>query len=296
MPIYYRADSRSPAEIFKDGFSPREKPKLGEKLWWAEAIRAPHYQDHLGGFSQTVDADSNIAITLSSNLESAALFPLNEEEETYIYAIALPEASKIFYIDNRGDHIPSNIPQYDNGTVKVIVDVADKKNYRNPENLVIDLHSLQTMQAANSARVHEDKDEKNLAAVVGWPLYVYEALVLKVACESIVAAVKIKRSNMKEKEISTSFRTVSYYTTDFKGIESYDNPNFSDKNYSEEALDARQKFKEILKGEVLHSPDLYYGLGGKTLPLTFALPREKRAGEDEGDPGKSPKRNKPHPK
>jgi len=95
MPVFYRADTRSPEEIFKYGFSPRsgrlKERALTDKQWWRSGITFTF------DTSCVSDANSSNVICMTTKFNSAPIFPVDvaTSGDTYVYAIFIPE-EKIF--------------------------------------------------------------------------------------------------------------------------------------------------------------------------------------------------------
>lgn len=97
MAIYYRADTRSPEEIFEKGFSPRNEK--GEK-WWIDALQLEK-AGKVGIDKKASDAVSENTVCMTTKFESAALFPYDNDksvgEHLYIYAITLPDPMPVAF-------------------------------------------------------------------------------------------------------------------------------------------------------------------------------------------------------
>ncbi len=263
--IYYRSDTRPPEQIFKEGFT----PKLDEfqERWWREAIKSRGYINDNGLDNQAVDADPVVCVCMTTKLESAPIFPLNTED-SYIYAIALPECTQIEYLGlNTGAVTLSRTADTPTSALDV----------------VIDLHSFQTIQTRNICRFFEHKVD-NLGAVAGWPLYAYEALAFKVPTQSIICAIKCTREKSRlgisaSCEISDK-PTISadkkfMFIGDIIENDRFSRAHLLSVGYSMtsrwEGIDygplkeqAFQEIKRVKEQEENYTPDIYYGLGGKT--------------------------------
>lgn len=263
--LYYRSDTRPPQQIFKEGFSPRISGY--EEDWWKEAIKSRGYTNDYGINNQSIDGDPSVCVCMTTKLESAPIFPLNTET-SYIYALALPEATKIEYL-GRG-----------NGEVK-LSRTADTPS--NLENIILDFHSFQAKQTGNICGFFDHQME-NLGAYAGWPLYAYEALAYKVPPQSIICAIQcVRETSDNPLEISCEISDLTKFSEDKKFIlegDIIENLNFSNahtlrigqKNESRwEEIDysllKRQALKEIERVKEqgsTNTPNIYYGLGGKT--------------------------------
>ncbi|BCA97083.1 hypothetical protein TUM19329_34440 [Legionella antarctica] len=263
--LYYRSDTRPPQQIFKEGFSPRIRGY--EEKWWTEAIKSRGYTNDYGIDNQSVDGDPSVCICMTTKLESAPIFPLNTET-SYIYAIALPEATKIEYL-GRG-----------NGEVKLSRTTDTPCDF---EHIILDLHSFQARQARNICRFF-DYQMANLGAYAGWPLYAYEALAYEVPSLSIICAIQCLRENSDSPmEISCDISTQSKFSEDKKFIlegDIIENLNFSNAHTLRTGEKSGSKWDEmdysLLKEQAIKeigrvkesgqttTPNIYYGLGGKT--------------------------------
>ncbi|ASQ45099.1 hypothetical protein clem_02690 [Legionella clemsonensis] len=268
--IYFRSDSRTPEEIFKTGFMPRVNY---EDAWWLEAIKYRGYKNHCGIDYEAIDANANVCICLTTKLESAPLFPLNDED-TYIYAMILPEPTQIDY----GSDIKNKNSTPD------LLRTADTPT--DDKNLVIDLHNFQTKQANNIHHffANQKVEHENLTTFAAWPLYAYEAIAYQVPASAIVAAIKCSRKPLNNKiKISCDYiadspkRSLDRDFTLDKDI--FHNPNFSvahnlwigkapshitSLDLSLAKNKAVQLFEDVAS-KTLATPNIYYGLGGKTL-------------------------------
>ncbi|WED42439.1 hypothetical protein [Legionella cardiaca] len=261
--IYFRSDSRSPEEIFKKGFTPRID--YGD-LWWQEAIKARGYKNNRGIGNEAIDANAEACICLTTKLESAPIFPLNDKD-TYIYAIVLPDATQIDYLGDKP------------------VLVKDENSPFYCKDLVLDLHNFQAKQARNiySFFAEAEIETDTLSAYAAWPLYAYEAIAYQVPSAAIVGGIKCIRSPLKNECV------ISCDYISEQGKKSYDraftfegefiaNSNFSiarhiwleskefitTLNFNWAKKDVANLFNEV-KDKKLETPNIYYGLGGKTL-------------------------------
>lgn len=261
--IYYRSDTRPPEQIFKEGFSPRLEVS---DQWWMEAIKYRGYTSDCGINNQSIDADPMVCVCMTTKLESAPIFPLNNEN-SYIYAMVLPEATHIDYTGKS------------TGEVRLC---------RTPEtpsdlhNVIIDLHHFQAAQTGNICRFFDHQVE-HLSAYAGWPLYAYESLAYKVPPQAIVCAIKCVREDTDSCEVSCSISDTPKLLENKKFIlegDVIENIGFSHGHIFSVGQKSELKWSEQdygpLKKQVLaeisqlkkqgetKSPDLYYGLGGKT--------------------------------
>ncbi|WP_131793531.1 hypothetical protein [Legionella brunensis] len=265
--IYFRSDTRSPDEIFKIGFTPRIDYA---DLWWLEAIKSRGYKNDCGIANEAIDADSKACICLTTKLESAPIFPLNDED-TYIYAIILPDMTQIDY------------PTLKTTDYRPVL-LKNDKTPTDSKDLIIDLHSFQAKQASNIYSFFAEKEVEDTAitSYAAWPLYAYEAIAYQVPPAAIVGAIKCERKPLKNKvTISCDFISETpkkSYDRDFilegdiivnpfffiahhlwLGKEGLTTLDFS--VVKEEALDLLYK----AANKPLETPNIYWGLGGKTL-------------------------------
>ncbi len=268
MPLYYRSDTRPPKQIFEEGFIPRVY-KEGNELWWVAAIRAEKFKDKIGVDGHASDANSDVCACMAAKLESTAIFPLNKEDETYIYVMAMPEATKVLYVDDAKE---ANYVSPAGVGLQLLNN--DGKAPEDMKEMVIDLHSLQATQAGNLSKHHEEKKAEELGVVAGWPLHAYEAIAAKIPKESIVAAIKVKRFNRKHKAIASSFSDYApAESTEFRAVEFFENKNQAE-SYQEENLEAKKELQEMVESQKsLQSTNIYYGLGGKILPVSHPVKR-----------------------
>ncbi|CEG56565.1 hypothetical protein [Legionella fallonii] len=263
--IYYRSDTRPPEQIFKEGFTP--KLNQFQELWWKEAIKSRGYINDYGLDNQAIDADPVVCICMTTKLESAPIFPLNTED-SYIYAIALPEPTQVEYLGQG------------NGAVRL------SKTANTPTDAldtVIDLHSFQTVQARNVCGFFDHKVD-NLGAYAGWPLYAYEAIAFKVPPQSIICAIKCTRENSGLNiNVSCDIADKPKCSEDKKFMlvgDIIENSSFSRAhilsmgeamqsrwvglNYGPLKEQALQEINRVKEQKETYTPDIYYGLGGKT--------------------------------
>lgn len=263
--LYYRADTRPPEQIFANGFFPRT-PEYADN-WWKEAIKCRGYSDDCGINYQAIDADPSVCVCITTKLESAPIFPLNNED-CYIYALALPEPTKVEYLE-KGD-----------GRVKLS---RTTQTPLDPKEIIIDLHDLQSIQASNSCRFFKHQ-LKNISAYAGWALYAYEALAYKIPPQSIICAVQCKRQKKEppiqidcplgkhpktsedKKFVVTSniiennhFCQAHHFFTGKSGAFTLSVIDY--RPLKEQAVSVLNKLKERKENT---TPNIYYGLGGKT--------------------------------
>lgn len=245
MTLYFRSDTRDPKKIFENGFSPKDDQNI---LWYYHALRFEINKNQRLSIGYAQDALSTYCICMSSKFESTLLFPPSTNyTETYVYLISLPDAIKIQY-DEQGQLILD--PMRDQS-----VDIKD---------LILDLHSLQTEQAAFILDEQQKKtltygrlfehDHNNLK--VAWPLYGYEAVAYQVPPERILCAIKCKRENLKLDEHGLyANNNIFLNTLNNQHFIPYDE---NDKNTADDLLN------DIKLKNVIDSPTVPYGLGGKT--------------------------------
>lgn len=372
MPIYFRADERPPEVVFKEGFTPR-KEGTGEN-WWRYALGLHgEVSGKFGIDNRSSDAISEYTVCMSSKLESTPMFPITGGKEIYIYAIALPEATKIipeknerniylmdliqmenekqnyknsyvftktsplalYYIDQEGEVEKLNIKDSQIDLVRDLVGnvddqvfysgrdtdqpilikpemdkdaftfiwmaissanelhphlhnvnpILDEKKPTNMEEAIIDLHSLQTMQAKkNIKRFHKTGlFDHHTAVVAGQTLYGYEALAYKVPTTNIIGAVKAERESLNHPPLtSISYPTqTETYEKKFRIVGNItENPNFSSQqtldigpknnsrnitiDYSDDKRNAIKQFENVKNKDIIESTSIYHGLGGKT--------------------------------
>ncbi|MCL9683034.1 hypothetical protein [Legionella maioricensis] len=263
--LYYRSDTRPPEQIFKDGFSPRIDG-YGDG-WWKEAIKYRGYTNDCGINYQSIDGDASVCICMTTKLESAPIFPLNTET-SYIYAIALPEPTKIEYL-GKGK-----------GEVRLSRTSDTPSDF---ENIILDFHSFQATQTGNICRFF-DHGVDNLGAYAGWSLYAYEALAYKVPPQSIICAIKCVREKADQPlEVSCEIATKPKRSEDKKFV--LDGPVIANSNFSSahtlsigqgcesrwDYMDynplkeqARKEIQAVIEQGETSTPNIYYGLGGKT--------------------------------
>lgn len=263
--IYYRSDTRPPEQIFKEGFTP--KLDAFQELWWREAIKSRGYASDNGIDNQAIDADPVVCVCMTTKLESAPIFPLNTED-CYIYAIALPEPTQIDYLGQGNGAVTLSRT---NDTPTSALD------------MVIDLHGFQTVQAGNICRFFDHR-VNNLGAFAGWPLYAYEAIAFKVPSQSIICAIKCTRENSGlgiSASCDISDKSVLSADKKFTLVgDIIENKRFCSAHLISlgrtmtsrwELLDygtlkeqALQDIQRVKEQEEQYTPDIYYGLGGKT--------------------------------
>lgn len=264
--LYYRSDTRSPEQIFEQGFSPKLPEFQNE--WWKEAIKSKGYIDDLGIDYRAVDSDPSVCVCMTTKLESAPIFPLGNED-CYIYAMALPKFTQVEYIDEG------------NGGINLS---RTEETPLDPKNMVIDLHNLQSKQAGNICRFFGNHI-KNLGIYAGWPLYAYEALAYRALPQSIICAIRCQREIFDSQiEVDCLLGKKSKLTADKKFIFTgsiIENKNFSmaqllhlgrlgkfklyEMDYTllkEQAIAEITNIKN--QSEYHFTPNIYYGLGGKT--------------------------------
>ncbi len=251
--VYFRSDTRLPKDILKEGFVP--KIKAFGNNWWKEAIKSRGYIDNRGIDNKAVDADPAVCICMSTKPESAAIFPLNIED-TYIYAIALPDFTKIEYSELGGGQVNLlRTPNTPTDTTEVVVD----------------LNELQTVQTRNINEFFKS----SMTFSAGWPLHAYEALAYQVLPHSIIGAIKCIRKNSEEQLDGSSISKKIMLAGDF-----IENPSFCNAqllkvgashrirhaviDYSAQKNQAIQIMNEMKQKNEHQTPNIYYGFGGKT--------------------------------
>jgi hypothetical protein len=90
MPIFYRADTRSPEDIFNFGFTPRGRllnQPSQDKNWYKFGINSQYHRNAVA------DANSYFVTCMTTKFNSAPIFPVDVATggDTYVYAISLPE-------------------------------------------------------------------------------------------------------------------------------------------------------------------------------------------------------------
>ncbi|MBN9225738.1 MULTISPECIES: hypothetical protein [Legionella] len=250
--IYFRSDTRPPELIFKTGFFPKIKAFGND--WWKEAIKSRGYINDRGLDDRAVDADPAVCICMSTKFESAAIFPLNEED-TYIYAIALPDFTHIEYVGSEGQ-------------VRLLR--AQDTPTDNKE-IVVDFNELQTVQTRNINEFF--KSSMTLSA--GWPLHAYEVLAYQVLPCSIICAIKCNRESAEE-QLSKAFvdkkimlvgdiiENLSFCDAQLLQVGSANQLLYTMIDYSEQRTQAIQQLTELKKVSENKTPNIYYGFGGKT--------------------------------
>jgi hypothetical protein len=256
MRTYYRSDTRSPEEIFKNGFINRlgdgihqtidneSTVKDAEELWLKFAI-APASKE------RSVDAFPDAAVCMTTNFRSSSIFPL-QEIDTYIYAIRMPEHETIYLIDSEN-------PEY----------ISSDNSGEHWKNKVFDLHSLQAQQ---SGKIIETSFTELPHVDVAWPLYAYETIAFQVKPEYIIGVIPCINRGVDQTIISKSLKKypeVFFDTGEFKK-----NPSFSVAQYRKwntypwisfhDHTEALEHFSNQQNRMGMCSPNVYSGLGGKT--------------------------------
>ncbi|QMT60869.1 hypothetical protein [Legionella sp. PC997] len=255
--VYYRSDKRPPEVIFKEGFSP--KITEFEAEWWKEAIKYRGYVNNRGIDDRAVDADPAVCVCMSTKFESAAIFPLNNED-TYIYAIALPDLTQIEYIGSTGQ-----------------VSLSRTKNTpaHNTE-IVVDLNGLQIVQTRNINEFFNS----SMSLSAGWPLYAYEALAYRVLPRSIICAIKCIRTDQDVRQNDTQnlkmslakkitpigpiMKNLNFCEAQLMRIGSAAQISLRIMDYGPQKIQAIQHMTLLKQNNELQTPNVYYGLGGKT--------------------------------
>lgn len=164
MPLYYRADTRSPGTIFREGFKPRRDWSFYSQ-WWKLGIRD---EPTLGADNKVPDANMDNVICLTKKLESAPIFPTCSEyytdydSEMYIYVMVLPDAK-----------LPQDF------------------NARQDD---LDVFDMEAFQVNRVKKLLRDTPNAN-PAVIGYTLCGREVFTQKVLPENIICAIKCKRSD-----------------------------------------------------------------------------------------------------
>ncbi|KTC80236.1 hypothetical protein [Legionella cherrii] len=251
--IYFRSDSRPPELIFKEGFVPRIKAY--GKDWWKEAIKSRGYINDRGIDDKAVDADPAVCICMSTKIESAAIFPL-DNEETYIYAIALPDFTQIEYVGSGDGEVHLSRTQ-DTPT--------DNKE------IVVDLNELQTVQTRNI----NDFFKSSMTLSAGWPLHAYEAIAFQVLPSSIICAIKCTRKMAEEQLSSASvdkkitlhgdiMQNLNFCDAQILKVGAAHHLRYTTIDYSLQRTQAIQQLTELKKMNDIKTPNRHYGFGGKT--------------------------------
>lgn len=258
--VYWRSDTRKPEEIFNTGFKVRSP--TNEQNWWKRSIRSSF------GEIMPPDAEITACVCMSSSFNGAASFPFDETKETYIYAIALPEAQKITQSHE-----------------------LVQQTQISTKDTVIDLHSHQTEKVRIILENHQQEYTKNpnMALVTSMPLCAYEAMAYEVKPENIIAAAKLTRSNPKKQFLKIQMHgqnvclETAFYefqldpkiiiNSNFQGVQSLpgvDNNQQTDIqfDYSENKQSAMKLFATASNSKKLNSSHVLDSLGGKT----FASP------------------------
>lgn len=300
--LYFRSDDRQPEEVFREGFSVRCDYKT---KWWALGIN--HSQSNEAGLKFTgesaevnglfsaVDANSDAAICLTTRFETAGLFPLPEadgkptiDHQTYIYAIALPDATKIGYKKTSSS---------------CTYPFLEQAQYTpcNDTEVVVDLHSLQATQVGNIANNHITqfgKWSRKKSLIAGGLLFGYEAIAYRVLPENIICAIKCMHQPAEKitvKKIIKSYLFTNKFSTrkfnpegtiiinaNFRpqqNIKVWSNSNPDPENklsclpsevitktfdYNSDSQYAKEIFQAALEKKEISTPTPYEGLGGKT--------------------------------
>lgn len=273
MPLYFRSDTRLP-EILGAGFEPRWDYK---NIWWLQALRvtegAQHFHNNL-----PIDAAGRYCVCLSSKLESAALFPFGENDEnskvssSYLYAIALPSTTKVNC----------------NAQNQALELAADANTPFLSTDKIIDLHSLQAVQANNILRAIATKkdnfsEEPDISLRAGIHLYGYEAIAHHVPVKNIICAIKITHDEVQFKKIYSPylFGWVAGGERNFRVMDKVIVNDLFEKqqkvlvgddkhqelitlDYTDEYNQALAMMKELQNKPLQPTTSPYFGLGGKT--------------------------------
>lgn len=252
--LYWCSDTRPPSDIFESGFRPRIT--IDPIDWWQYAIYS-----HNG--VSTSHAKKSVCVCMSSCFYSAPLFPEYEKDstnETWLYAIALPAASKI---------------DLNKALIDPCVDAL-------PNDRVIDLHSYQVAQldAVLSANEQRYRIFPSMAMTSGWALYGYEHIAYEVKRKNIIGAIKLQRyaySNamiVSELTAKVVHSVSNAFSLDGEFLE---NPHFMARQYHgsdvlncQQSREAAKRMVDDKQGQVLRTMRIMDGLAGKT----FASPAD----------------------
>ena len=255
---FCRGDSRipeGPNGVFNTGFKPvvTTKPDTTVREWIKSAIRP-----NLG---QTSDAQYQNAVCMTPKFESAAVFPLSEKEEDYIYIYVMSLPPAIHSIDQ----------------VDPSVKMSDGI-------VVFDLHQTQTAEAYEMLRNDPDINPGFIA--VG--LYAYEIFTSSVPKENIVCAIKCKRKLIQAPDGAEVYANIGTNQPMFEGdnlgelkyLELFDREfvpveiqiNSSCTLSADKRNEIVSRYSSMI-GEKYQTTPIAHGLGGKTLPLPIEIKR-----------------------
>lgn len=182
--LFFRSDTRPPEKIFghqTGGFEPKDHNP--EKEWWKGAIE-----------KRKISFDANgYCVSLSTHLNSAALFPMSNKEygcKSYIYFMALPAITQI--------------DVHQDLTCKHAVPF-------NKNNCIIDLHSFQAAWASirltcmpdYSHSINADQRKLNdLTKILASFMYAQEVIAKSIKQSSIICAAEIIQSEKTKERLA----------------------------------------------------------------------------------------------
>jgi hypothetical protein len=269
MQRFFRSDTRKPTNgidgPFDAGFSNR-MPRDPDKEW---------FQNTLNNTKYAPDAKNLTVISLSSHLESAALFPYRADVFTsYIYVMFLPIPTKFEIKGDKLSLLPSEV------------------KFRNRD-MVMDLNYAQTVFACNTMKAEIEKNplyyDDNIAVFAGGSLCAYESFAYHVPSKNIYCAIEIKQEKTGiDRNLHCNYgehQSISWFEKEFAIKNIIFNPHFKDSHTY--LLETKEKLhvkidptalKEINKfilKKSLKTPSPSSGLGGKILPVPVETSMEK---------------------
>ncbi len=272
MRLYFRSDTRPPAEIFEQGFKPQALNADGfvvdESLSYEEALS--HWSmysvinplKHMNS-GQATDAYSPGGVCLSTSFEATAMFPSTSSENCYIYVIALPEPKQI-HLEDFSKQTYEELRQImiHNG---IEFDEMSDERYGSKASTgaVYDLHNLQLQQVMDLVEQGKITNMQQLLKAA-WTLYAYEAVTSEVRPENIIMGVKCTgrrrlrsgSDELAEEDFSVSFRLDEVVINHECNV---------DEDIRDEASLLVFSMKKQDQQE-LRTPSIGWGLGGKILP------------------------------
>jgi len=118
MPIYYRADSRPPEEIFRDGFKPifysEHLVDYSIPKWWQRGIRFNYDEISVS------EAENSKVVCMTTRFESAPIFPVDNTTSMYVYCIELPEDNVFNFYDYQLKEARQYLPEIVNSGVVAV--------------------------------------------------------------------------------------------------------------------------------------------------------------------------------
>lgn len=274
MPLYFRADTRSPEEVFKKGFTPQALNQEGFvvsssftyddaiKNWSLYSAINPKKHEKLGSSS---DAYSPGCVCMSTNIKSAAMFPVDSLQKTYIYFISMPEAQHINLEDFKNETYES----LNNRMVFEGLEFEEIDEYKYGSKasagLVYDLNNLQLQQVMDLIKNGNINNMQQFLQIA-WTLYGYEVVTSEVRPENIIMAVECtnrKRLYSENQELlNIDFQTEFQLGEVLYNLEF----NFNRLDWDNAKKLIKHLMAEQFKQKKLVSPSVGWGAGGKILP------------------------------